>query len=63
MNGLVIFNGTAFASEAKYVCNEGFELNGSSIRTCQPDEQWSESEPTCEGELLCDFAPPTSLPG
>ena len=50
MNGVVIFTETVFASEAMYVCNEGFQLNGSSVRTCQADEQWSESEPTCEGE-------------
>ena len=55
MNGVVIFNETAFASEAMYVCNEGFELNGSSVRICQSDNEWSESEPTCKGEATKCF--------
>ena len=30
-----------------YSCDGGFEINGTSTRTCQNDGTWSDSEPTC----------------
>ena len=55
-NGEVIFNETGFNSVATYECNEGFEFNGASVRTCQSDEQWSGSEPFCEGKGRSSYA-------
>ena len=30
-----------------FFCNDGFNLSGNSIRTCQPDGKWSGSQPQC----------------
>ena len=43
----VAMNGDTTAS---YSCDEGFDLNGVTTRTCQQNEQWSEVEPTCQSE-------------
>ncbi len=36
-------------SRAMYLCDDNHQLSGSSVRVCQEDGTWSESEPTCEG--------------
>ena len=41
--------GTIFGQTATYRCNTGYNLVGSSNRTCQATRVWSGSEPTCEG--------------
>ena len=41
-----------------YTCNNGYELTGSPTRTCQTDESWSSSAPTCTCEytkFVCDI--------
>ena len=30
-----------------YTCNTGYELTGSSVRTCQSDGSWSNGAPMC----------------
>ena len=42
--------GTAFGQTATYSCNTGYNLVGSSTRTCQGN--WSGSVPTCQSMLL-----------
>lgn len=39
---------------ATYTCSAGYELVGTSSRTCQPDGQWSviETEPYCDSKPL-----------
>ena len=54
-NGLVTINGRTFGSIATYQCDEGFILVGSETRTCQQDGEWSDSQPTCEGQLSRNF--------
>ena len=44
--------GTSFGDVARYSCDAGYTLNGTSERTCQADGQWNGTEPTCEGETL-----------
>ena len=44
--------GTAFGQTATYSCNTGYNLVGSSTRTCQAIGLWSGSAPTCTGVLL-----------
>ncbi|XP_019863662.1 PREDICTED: CUB and sushi domain-containing protein 1-like isoform X3 [Amphimedon queenslandica] len=38
---------TMLGSNATYSCNDGYTLQGDSVRTCQASGQWSGSEPTC----------------
>ena len=48
-NGAVSVTGTGVGDTATYTCDDGYELVGSSTRTCQPNGEWSGSPPTCEG--------------
>ena len=51
-NGTVdVSGGTKVDATVQYTCDEGFSRNGSSTRTCQSDGRWSETTPTCEGQL------------
>lgn len=50
-NGRVFFSSTSFRSVAKYICDDGFDLIGSSQRTCQADGTWSDEEPVCRGKF------------
>ena len=34
---------------ASYMCNPGYDLDGSSSLTCQSNQRWSGTEPTCRG--------------
>ena len=48
-NGVVQFERTVFGSVAQYQCNRGFRLQGSDVRTCQANSQWSGRQPVCIG--------------
>ena len=49
-NGLVTLTGSSFGSIATYVCDTEFNLIGNMQRTCQENEDWSGSEPTCQSK-------------
>ena len=49
-NGNVDISSTTFNSRAGYRCNTGYQLQGSSTRTCQDNEQWSGQAPQCASE-------------
>ena len=44
-------SGTTYNQVATYSCDTGYNLVGSSTRTCQADTMWSSSTPVCE----CEF--------
>ena len=48
--------GTTFGQTATYICNTGYQLMGSSIRTCQATGVWSGSAPNCQGVLFLNLA-------
>ena len=45
-------NEIGVGSEATYGCNDGFELQGNTTRTCQEDGQWTNMAPVCIGEHI-----------
>ena len=48
VNGIFdVSRGTTYQSVARYICNEGYQLVGIPLVTCQEDEQWSGPSPTC----------------
>ena len=51
-NGRVDYE-TQVGSSATYTCNTGYQLIGTSTRTCQSDGTWSGSDPTCTCMYLC----------
>ena len=44
----VVSHGMDVGDLADYSCNDGFELIGEDMRTCQTDGTWSGSAPTCQ---------------
>ena len=46
---VVAQNGTSFGSSIEYTCNSGLILvDGSRVRVCEADGQWSGSKPLCQ---------------
>ncbi|XP_070563038.1 LOW QUALITY PROTEIN: sushi, von Willebrand factor type A, EGF and pentraxin domain-containing protein 1-like [Ptychodera flava] len=56
-HGRVMQSDYFFDSTIEYVCNSGYELNGSRIRRCLSDSTWSGTMPTCTA-VSCG-APPS----
>lgn len=52
-NGRVTLKGgSAVNSIAEYTCNEGFQLDGDSLRFCRLNGTWTEYPPVCvEGNI------------
>ena len=48
INGSVEYSGVNAGSVAQYSCDEGFMLEGVTIRVCQADGLWSGDAPTCQ---------------
>ena len=51
VNGSVDGSKTTFPNEAIFSCDEGFILNGSTVRRCQSDGSWSGIRTSCHGEI------------
>ncbi len=45
-------SGTTFPNTATYTCDHGYNLNGTSDRTCQASGNWILTSPTCDRECL-----------
>ena len=41
------FTGLTPGSEAVYTCDDGYEIEGESTRTCKMDSTWSGEAPQC----------------
>ena len=46
LNGTVSYQNTTEGSEAQYLCDDGFTLEGEMATVCRADERWS-STPVC----------------
>ena len=53
--GQVSTAGTTFGQTATYSCDAGYNLMGSTQRTCQVTGVWSGSAPTCQSMLLLEL--------
>lgn len=42
-----------YGSEVEVTCNPGYQLSGSSNRSCQANGQWSGRVPSCQSKLGC----------
>lgn len=55
-NGSLNGRETTFPNEATFSCDEGFILNGSTVRRCQSDGTWSGIRTSCHGEIItCSY--------
>jgi len=53
VNGHASCNGSMFEDVCTFTCDDGYDLSGTPIRTCQSDQTWSGSEATCsKGTML-----------
>ena len=49
LNGTVTWTSLMAGGVSTYMCNDGFYLMDSMMRTCQSNGTWSEEEPICRG--------------
>ena len=45
--GVVVTVETGLGADANYTCNEGYDLVGDALRTCEENGQWNGGEPSC----------------
>lgn len=57
LNGSITIRETTFPNEASFSCDEGFLLNGSTVRRCQADGSWSGIATSCEGKIAFQNTP------
>ena len=49
VNGMVMMTGNSMGDIATYTCDQGYELVGAELLTCQSiGAQWSDSPPECK---------------
>ncbi|CAH1263509.1 CSMD3 [Branchiostoma lanceolatum] len=55
-----VMAGTFYGDTATYSCQNGYEIDGTAIRTCQADQTWSGMDPTCTRKECSILDPPTN---
>ena len=50
--GNVSTDDETYGGKATYSCNTGYNLNDSTVRTCQPDGIWDGSQPFCSSKKI-----------
>ncbi len=45
-------SGTTFMNTATYTCDDGYNLNRATIRTCEASGNWSLTAPICDRECF-----------
>jgi len=55
MNGSMLGSKTVFPNSIEFSCDEGFDLLGSTIRTCKSDGQWNGNTTICKGTEIAFF--------
>ncbi|XP_078585766.1 sushi, von Willebrand factor type A, EGF and pentraxin domain-containing protein 1-like [Branchiostoma floridae x Branchiostoma japonicum] len=53
-----IHGGQLLGDAAVYTCAEGYEIQGSVVRFCMPDQSWSGEETTCQRKECSQLDPP-----
>lgn len=48
LHGNISLSGTKYRSNVIYMCDIGYDLEGTNNRTCLSDGAWSGSEPVCK---------------
>ena len=51
-NGYRIGNKFLKGRNITYKCNKGYHLRGPQVRICKENGEWTEEQPTCEGEIV-----------
>ena len=49
-NGRIELSSMVFGSTATYICDRGYNLNGSMSRVCMANEEWSGEDPLCQSK-------------
>ena len=60
-NGMVSQSGNSVGDTATFVCNDGYELVGSPVLTCQDNGTWDNSPAVCKRELISNRQQPSRL--
>uniref|UniRef100_A0A4W3I336 Sushi, von Willebrand factor type A, EGF and pentraxin domain containing 1 n=1 Tax=Callorhinchus milii TaxID=7868 RepID=A0A4W3I336_CALMI len=47
-NGRYYLNGSDLLSTVTYTCNDGYQLQGSSVLVCDVDGEWNDTAPACD---------------
>ena len=51
-NGIKVGDSYKYHDVVQFQCNEGYNLIGSSSRTCKTDNNWDGTQPTCQRKSM-----------
>ena len=53
-NGTMVGSQTTYPNQVKFICDQGFVLNGSSSRRCLSNGSWSGEITLCKGKVCVE---------